>query len=159
MNFSEHLHTALEEQRKLIKTMSSLLDEEQRWIVELHPANLQEVTEKKEATLEELQIAKRRLSEVLSAGGGKTSTVSAALTVLPEADREAVRALQAEILSSAAAMEDRLSVNARLLEKALTTINHSLRFFVGMLKGGATYGQRGTMQDGANHSRILCKEI
>lgn len=159
MNFSEHLHTALDEQRKLLKTMTALLEEEQRWIVELHPANLQGVTERKEETLEELGASKRRLADLLSSSGGKTATVTESLSILPESDREAIRSLQKEIFASAAVMEEKLTINSRLLERSLGTINHSLKFFVGMLKGGATYGQRGTMQDGANHSRILCKEI
>lgn len=158
MTFAEHLHHALEEQRALLESMASLLDEEQRWIVELDPANLQGVTEKKENVMAAIDTSRRRLVQILSENG-PVKTVSAAIEDIPASSQETLRTLQADVLRAAGTMDRKLSLNARLLDRALGTINHSLNFFVGMFKGGGTYGQSGAMLNSSPHSRILHKEI
>ena len=159
MTFAEHLHHALAEQRGLLDSMAALLDQEQRWIVELDPVNLQGVTEQKEEVLAAIEASRARLARIL-ADNGAGKTVSAAIETVPATGQDALRALQQDVLRAAGTMDEKLSLNGRLLDRALGTINHSLNFFVGMFKrGGGTYGQKGVMVSSSPHSQILHKEI
>ncbi len=148
-------------------TMEELVQshaEEQRCIVALDLAALQENSKKKAetmATLTELQRECRRLMREAGSelGLGEVPTLSTLVSAADETVQVELRPLQRRLAWLATTLEKQQEMNRGMLENSLSRVRCSMALFGQLLGGRDTYGAQGRLNSGALSGRVLHREI
>jgi len=153
--------TAKEDSLRLLR---SILEEEQRCIVELRADELNKMTCRKEEVAETVRELNERLRETLTRSFRELNlageiNLSPVIEKLNGLEKDKLLSLQDRLVSVAHNIENLLSVNGGLLESSLRLVNGSMNFFKQVLSKSDTYGNAGRMMETPAATRIICREI
>jgi flagellar biosynthesis/type III secretory pathway chaperone len=164
---SEHiaaLKTVLVEKQGLLECLSAVIEEENRYVVELDSSPLASTSARKEQVFEKIARLNEKCRTVLEStnqelGLPRGSSLSQVVGRLKSPERDVLRSLQEKLIVVAKKNEQLLALNKELLESSLSLIDRSMKFFSGLLNSGGTYGMSGRMLDVPSAARLVCKEM
>jgi flagellar biosynthesis/type III secretory pathway chaperone len=158
------LLTALTETGRFMEEIYPILDEEKRCIIGLDHQGLELQVQKKTELFELIYDANARCRKLVREMAvelelPEADTISPLLPLLAEPQREALQAVQRELLERGARLQMMHASNADLLQGALQTNTRCLQFFSRILNNSSTYGCAGQMSGkAAARPRIISKE-
>ena len=153
----------LSEKENTLQELLHVLEEEQGCLVQLDVEKLQSQAAKKQALYDRLTNSAshcRRLIDKLAGelGVPGAQSLSPLLPGLPQPQRETLLGLQRRLLELGRGLDKLSSLNGRLLQGALLTVNRSLEFFGRAFNRSTTYGGAGRMVVGDQTARLLRRE-
>jgi len=163
-NSLTELTSVLAEKVQLLESMRFFLKEEERCIIELNPAQLEENTRQAEELMTGLNAVNERVRVLLCRVGDElglheAGTLSVLLPRVNAEIRVQLRVLQKKCFSAAAAIKHHLAINEGLIKQSLSIIDRSMSLFIRVLGGCETYGATGRISKGKAARGILCREI
>ncbi|MBI5655713.1 MAG: flagellar protein FlgN [Geobacter sp.] len=155
---------ALTAKRAAMEELLTILEAEQRSIIDVDIANLEQLDQRKrellfsmERTNAACRLLLRKSAEELQVP--QAESLSPLMPKIASPLRERFRGLQSRILELGEALQRVIAFNRSLLEGSLQHVQESVEFLNALFTRRSTYGQAGGMVSSTNDVRLVCKEI
>jgi flagellar biosynthesis/type III secretory pathway chaperone len=158
------LITALSSKRDEMGKLLQLLQEEQRSIIEIDLAELENLESRKRDLLGVMERGNAEYRLLLRDAARelqleKVENLSPLIAKAVPPFRDTLKGLQAKILEHGESLNRILKFNGELLSGSLDHVRQNIAFFDAVMNRRKTYGDAGTMIMGGSKSRFVCKEI
>ena len=163
-SYLSELVDALSRKRMVLEELFTLLEAEQRSIIEVDVARLENLDDRKRELLTLLERISGECRLLIKSAAEdlhvqKADNLSSILPKISPPVRDKLKGLQARLLELGESVQKVLSFNKDLLESSLQHVNDSLEFFNSLFMRRSTYGESGSMVRSSNEVRLVCKEI
>lgn len=163
-NCQQQLVTILTSKRNDMEQLLNLLKDEQRRIIDVDIAALEDLDDRKRELLGIMERGNAEYRQLLKEAAAELKVsrfenLSSLLPAVSPSLRENLKGLQARIVELGESLNRILEFNQGLLENSLRHVHQNLAFFNSLVNKSNTYGDAGTMVTGKRGSRLVCKEI
>jgi hypothetical protein len=158
------LVTALSSKRDEMGKLLQLLQEEQKCIIEVDIAELENLESRKRDLLGVMERGSAEYRLLLKDAARelkleKAENLSPIIQKISSPLRETLSLLQSSLLEIGDSLNRVLDFNRDLLTGSLNHVRENMAFFDAVMNRRKTYGEAGTMVMNGNKSRLVCKEI
>jgi len=160
----QKLEAALISKRNDMEQLIILLKNEQRSIIDVDLAALEDLDVRKRELLGGMERSNAEYRQLLKEAAtelkvDRIENLSSLLSVISPSQRENLKVLQTKIIELGESLKGVLEFNQGLLENSLGHVYQNLEFFNSLMSRSNTYGDAGNMVTGNGKAKLVCKEI